>query len=139
MHAVMWIAAAVLLIIMEMVGGGFYLACIAVGCLFGALASALFGSVALSIGIAAVIALIAMVFVRPLAKSHFLSGPADLTNIDAIIGKQVEVVEAITENGSGRVKQGGDVWPAADVDGKGHPLGAVLQIVGRHGGTVIVK
>jgi len=139
MHSVLWIAAAVLLIIMEMFGGGFYLACIAVGCTFGALVSAIFGSGALSVGVAAVVSLVAMVFVRPLAKSHFMSGPADRTNIDAIIGKQVEVVDAILENGRGRVKQGGDVWPAVDVEGQAHAVGTILKIVARNGGTVVVK
>ena len=139
MQAVIWIAAAVLLIILEMLSGGFYLACIAVGCIAGALSAAIFASTALAVGVAAVIALVAMVFVRPLAKSHFMNGPADLTNVDAIIGKQVEVVVAIPENGSGRVKQGGDVWPAVDIEGRAHAVGSILKIVVRNGGTVVVK
>ena len=138
MTAVIWIGAAVVLMILEMFSGGFYLACIASGCVFGALTSALFGGVALSVGVAAAVSLVAMVFISPLARSKFMSGAAN-TNIDAIIGKQVEVVEAITENGRGRVKQGGDVWPAVDVDGKAHAVGAVLKIIARNGGTVVVK
>ncbi|MEI6287528.1 MAG: NfeD family protein [Bacillota bacterium] len=139
MYAVIWMAAALLLIILEMFGGGFYLACIAAGCVFGALTSALFGSVPLSVGVAAVIALVAMIFVRPLAKSHFISGTTDRTNIDAIIGKQVEVVETIPENGRGRIKQGGDIWPATDANGKSHAVGMQVIIVSRNGGTVVVK
>ena len=138
MQAVLWIAAAAVLIILEMFGGGFYLACLAVGCLFGALAAALFGSAALSTGIAAVAALAAVIFVRPLAKSRMFGGSAILTNIDAIIGKRAEVVRVISAGGQGRVKIGGEEWPAETDDGAERAVGESLVVKQRRGGTVIV-
>jgi membrane protein implicated in regulation of membrane protease activity len=59
----------------------------------------------------AVVATIALFFVRPLALRHVLQPQAARFGIDALVGKAAHVVAEVTDTG-GRVRIDGEEWTA---------------------------
>lgn len=64
----------------------------------------------------AVIALLLLVFTRPLALK-FLHTPQTKTNADSLIGKKAQVIKSITEWEKGQVKVNSTVWTATSIGG----------------------
>lgn len=133
-----WLAAALLLGIAEMLVPGVFL-------IWLAAAAALTGVVALVLGIPlafqaavfAIFALAAVHFGRRWYAAHPVESADPLLNdrVSRMIGETVVVVAAI-ENGRGRVAVGDSVWPARGPDAE---LGASVRVVGAEGTSLMVE
>ena len=136
---VLWLIAAVLLAITELLVPGVYL-------VFFAVAAAITGAIALlfpelSVGGQLVgftaWSLAAVLIGRRWYRDFPVSTSDPLLNdrIARLIGETVTVVEAI-EGGRGRVRVGDGEWPAQGPD---QPVGARVRVTGGGAGTLIVE
>lgn len=137
--AVIWLIAAVVLGIMEVLSLDLVLIMLAAGALAGAGAAALGAPFFVQAGVAAGVALLGIFAVRPIALRHLKSTPKSLTGIDALIGQKVTVLEEVTAQG-GRVKLNGEIW-SARLEEAWDPLpvqsqGTVVEI---RGATAIIR
>ena len=107
-----WLGAAVLLAAGEAVGGELVLLMLAGGALGGS-AAAFLGAPLWGQALAfALVSVILLVGVRPLARKRLLSAlPENDTNTAALTGRDGTVVEAVG-SGGGLVELGGDTWTA---------------------------
>ncbi len=112
-----WMLAALLLLLVEILTPGFACACFAIGCLFSCVLSAIApDTLNWQIALFVVGSLLSFIFVRPVALK-ILSRRADRkggykSNMESLIGREALVVEAIPAHGLGRIKIDGDEWQA---------------------------
>ncbi len=139
MSAIVWLIAAVLLGILEVLSLDFVLIMLAAGALAGAGAAALGAPLIVQAGVAAGVAVVGIFAVRPIALRHLRSGPAALTGVDALIGQKVAVLEEVTPS-AGRVKLSGEIWSAQLEEGwdtlPADSTGTVVEI---RGATAIIR
>ncbi|MFZ2446549.1 MAG: NfeD family protein [Syntrophobacteraceae bacterium] len=136
----LWVIAAIMLFIAEMLVPTFVLASFGIGCLVSSLVSA-FG-LGLKVQIAAFMlgTLGAFFGVRPFfTKYCYKASPGIKTNVEALIGKTGRVTETIDELGSGRVLVGGDDWKAVAIDGSLIEKNAKVEVVKVEGAKIYVK
>src|SRR6266849_10249366 len=103
-----WTVAGVLLLVAEMFAPGFWLACVAIGCLAAGLVGLTPVGLTGQVIAFAASTLASLVGIRPFLRRHFRLGPGTgvLTNVDALLGKTGVVTERIDAGGvarSGRV------------------------------------
>lgn len=139
MSALIWLAAVVVLVIAEMFSGDLVLLMLG----GGALAAAGVDYVAdtpvwADVLVFALVSVLLLATVRPVAKRHLSRRPPLLTNTEALEGQQAVVTERVDQH-DGRVKIGGDVWSARTLD-VGEPIdrGAHVTVVRIDGATAIV-
>jgi membrane protein implicated in regulation of membrane protease activity len=137
--ALVWLVAAVVLAILEVVSLDLVLIMLAAGALAAAGAAALGAPVVLQVAAAAGVAVLGIAAVRPIALRHLKSGPSALTGVDALIGQKVVVLEDVTGT-SGRVKLKGEIWSAQLEEGwdtlATDSTGTVVEI---RGATAIIR
>lgn len=104
-----------------------------------ALAAALAGADPwIQIGVFAAVSLLMLVVVRPTALKHLRKGsPDQLTGVDALPGRTVEVLEETTA-ATGLVKIDGEVWTARALEGQIIPAGSTAEIDSVDGATLRV-
>ncbi len=137
--AIIWLVAAVLLAILEVVSLDFVLIMLAAGALAGAGAATLGAPIIVQVGAAAVVSVLGIAAVRPIALRHLKSGPSALTGVDALIGQKVVVLEDVTPN-SGRVKLNGEIWSAQLEEGwEPLPTDTPGTVVAIRGATAIIR
>lgn len=112
-----WVIVSILLLILELSSGDFFLLCCAIGTAAGAVAAGCGVSLTLQIIIAVVVAVMSLLLIRPrlLRKLHKPERER-ASNVDAIIGREGVVKEEIPAGGFGYVGIDGDEWKAR-VDG----------------------
>ncbi len=112
---------------------------LSVGALGGLVAALTGVGVALQIVVFAVVSLLMILLVRPVAVRHLQKGPADqLDNMDRLVGSVALALEPVTSL-SGTVKIGGDTWTARSADGAPLPAGARLSVARIDGATAVVE
>ena len=125
-----WIIVALVFFIMEIFTPGFAVACLSIGAIGGSIASGCGCALKFQILIFAITTLLAFVLVRPVVLKLFHSKAKTVcTNVDALIGRQAIVSEAIAAVTGGRVKVEGDDWKAVTADGKPVEAGKVVRIL----------
>jgi membrane protein implicated in regulation of membrane protease activity len=135
----LWLIAAGLFGVGEMVSLDLVLLMFAGGALGGMTAALLGGTVPVQliafIGVAAVLLGVA----RPIAKRHLTeSTPLQLDGADTLIGRTATVTRAIDVSG-GRIKVGADEWTArSQYDGEAFPIGSRVRIMKVDGATAVV-
>lgn len=135
----LWAAAAVLFLVVELTTGGFYLMCFSVGAV-GAAIGALFGGFALQMVLFIVISALSVFTVRPLAIKYLHGDKeARLSNADALLGRTGIVSEPIKQGGYGRVAIYGEDWKAVSADGSAIPQGDRVKVVGRESIIITVE
>lgn len=112
----LWLIAAIVLIIVELLTLAAAAFCLAVGCL-AAIIPALFGaSLSLQIIFAIVGIVVSFIFLVPVIRRLYACHPKHeaATNMDAMIGRTGVVTEVVTEStdDNGRVKIDGVSWQA---------------------------
>lgn len=133
---IMWLIITALLIIVELLTGLVATFCLAVGCLVAMLLSLLGVGLDVQLIGLAIGTVVAFVAFAPMIKRWRLHDRIDnddraLSNMDALRGREVPVIEAIPGNGGlGRVKVDGDRWQARTVDGSAVAEGERVKIVG---------
>jgi membrane protein implicated in regulation of membrane protease activity len=143
MHAWhLWVIAAIILFIVEIYTPGFILASIGVACLASAAAALFGGGIYVQLITFSIANLVLFFALRPLFMKFLQSRNSTQvkTNVDALIGRIVTVVETIDNSAnSGRVIIGGENWRAKSIDNTVFEAGTSVKIVSVSGATVCVK
>jgi membrane protein implicated in regulation of membrane protease activity len=135
---VLWLIAAVILGIGETATMGFFLAPFAGGALLAALVSGLGVGFGISLAVALVVSVVLLAALRPLARSHRRMPPQIRTGTAALVGREVLVLERITQDG-GLVKLEGEHWSArAYVEGQSFEPGDRVNVVEIRGAHALV-
>ena len=137
-----WLIAAIVLVIIELLTAGFGVICFAVGALFSALAAFLgMDSLVWQLLIFAVASVLCFIFLRPVVLRFLDKKSKDVkTNADALIGKTAMVSETIDPSvNQGRVAVDGDDWKAVSADGSVINKGEKVEIISRDSIILTVK
>ena len=112
---------------------------LAVGALAAMLASFFAAPLFLQVVVFAVVSVLMIGVIRPIALKHLQQGNKDqLSNIDRIIGAPALTLESVTAS-SGTVKIGGDTWTARSADGSPLPAGVEVSVARIDGATAVVQ
>jgi membrane protein implicated in regulation of membrane protease activity len=138
---VLWVIAAGLLGIGEMLTMGFFLAPFAVGAGAAAVVDAAGAGELASWIVFVAISVSTLLVVRPIARSHLKVPPQIRTGSAALIGKHAIVLERIANHeGVGCVKIDGEVWTArAFDDDQVIEQGKRVDIIEIRGATALVS
>lgn len=133
---------ALALFVAEMVSGMTIALSLACGCVVAMLLS--FAPVSLEIQIVAALITAGIVFVCAFVIPNSLRKRREKrlsdSNIDALIGRTVQVIQPIKGDGSyGRVKIDGDLWQALTEDDSPARVGEMVEVVGYESIVLIVK
>lgn len=135
---IVWIAAALILGILELVTVDLFFLTLGLS----ALGSGIFALVGLPVWsqivffVASSVLLLALV--RPWARDLLQRATPDvMTNAQAYVGKPA-VVTAPLAGGNGRVKIGGEEWSAVGQDGLRFPVGTNVKVIRIDGATAVV-
>jgi membrane protein implicated in regulation of membrane protease activity len=128
----LWAILAVVCLIVELMTGGFFIICFAIGAVAAALTT-LFGGLALQVVVFIIFSAVSVFMVRPFALRYLHENkPAPVSNADALLGRVGRVSETIVAGGFGRVAIDGDDWKAqatgTDTD---IAEGSLVQVTGR--------
>ena len=134
-----WIIVAVVCLVIELSAGNFVMICFCLGALTAFLTSVFGFSVVPQIIMFALSSAASIFFLRPLAVRYFHGKKERKSNADAMLGRTGKVVEAVEENGFGRIALDGDVWKAQTVDGSAVPQGMPVKIIDRKSTILIVE
>jgi membrane protein implicated in regulation of membrane protease activity len=129
-----WMAAALVFLIVEIGAPGLIFVCFATGAVGAAVYAEMAPTeYALQVGIFAVVALILIPFSRKFAKRISVSSPVE-TNVDALIGQPGIVVKEIDDSAdTGQVRLQGEVWSArADENIPHGSKVTVVRVEGNH-------
>jgi membrane protein implicated in regulation of membrane protease activity len=138
---VLWLIAAALFAVGEMLTLGFFLAPFAVGAGGAALVSAIGAGTVISLAVFLVVSLLVLLVVRPIARSHRHTPPALRTGTAALVGREALVLERIANReGMGCVRIDGEVWTArAYDDDETLEVGTPVHVVEIRGATALVS
>ena len=138
---VVWIIAAVVLAVGEMLTLSFFLAPFAAGALLAALVSAVGGGLVASWAIFVLTSLLLLLVVRPIARSH-RKQPAQLrTGTAALVGGKGTVVERVANlEAVGAIRlDNGEVWTARAFDeNRTYDIGERVEVLEIRGATAMV-
>jgi len=137
--AMMWLAAAVVFMIIEAIVPGLISIWFAIGALAGMICALFHGAVWLQFVWFAAISVLTLALTRPLAKKY-VNGSAKPTNADMVIGQNCTVIETINNvNGTGAVSVGGKVWTARSDSGDIITEGTQSVVLRIEGVKLIIK
>jgi membrane protein implicated in regulation of membrane protease activity len=138
-----WFLSAIVLVVAEMFTPGFWLACLAAGCVAAGLVGLVpFAGPTLQTVAFAATSLASMIGLRPLMLRRFQLGPGAgvRTGVDALLGKTGIVLERIDPmSRQGRVKVEGEDWRGASVDDTPIEVGARVTVIQVDGTTLVVE
>ncbi len=139
MNWVVWLIVACGFGVGEMLTTSFFLAPFAIAAGLAAAADATVGATASWVVFVAV-ALLTLVVVRPVVRSHLKMPPQIRTGAAALVGKQAIVLERIANReGVGCVRIDGEVWTARSLlDDHVIERGTVVDVVEIKGATALV-
>ena len=134
----LWILAAVVCGIIEVMSVSFVFLMFAIGALAAGVAAALGASVFVQVIVFAVVSLALLALLRPFLKGRIdRSGGYVGTNTDALIGKTAYVTEAVGER-HGRVQFSGGEW-SARTEGEELAVGTQVSVDRIDGATAVVS
>ncbi len=137
---ILWVIAACVFGVGEMLTTGFFLAPFSIGALLAAIVDAAGAGGAPAWIVFIVASLMTLAILRPLARQHMRTPPLIRTGAAALIGKQAIVLERIANHeGVGCVKIDGEVWTARALDDdKVIEAGTRVDVVDIKGATALV-
>ncbi len=137
----LWLLAAVILAVGEMLTLSFFMAPFAAGALVAALVSGLGIGGLVPWAVFLVVSAVALVALRPLARAHRRTPPSLRTGTDALAGRRATVLERIANSeGVGTIRLDGEVWTArAYLDDEVIDAGAQVEVVEIRGATALVS
>ncbi len=135
-----WFIVLIVMLVMEMFSMGLTTVWFAGGALAAAFSAMLHAPIVLQVAIFLVVSLVLLFFTRPFALKYF-NKSRELTNVEAMVGREAIVVEAINNlEESGRVTIEGKEWMARTVrSGDFVPVGSVVIIRSISGVKLIVE
>ncbi|QPK80533.1 NfeD family protein [Schaalia sp. ZJ405] len=135
-----WLIAAAVFAIVEIVSVDLVFLMIAVGALSGALVSLLGGGWIPQVLVFAAVSAVLVIVVRPWIKAHLhRSTPNIRTNAARLVGKDALVLDPVSPTG-GQVKLDGEVWTARSPAGSPLtiPTGTSVRVQSIDGATAVV-
>lgn len=137
---VFWLALLVVLVIVELLTMGLTTIWFAVGSLVAAVFAAAGAPFWLQLSVCAVIAIILLLFTRPVAVKYF-NKDRIRTNVESLVGRQAIVISEINNlEGIGLVNVGGQEWSArAKEEQIIYPVGTVVRVIAISGVKLIVE
>lgn len=135
-----WLAAIVILLVMEIISLGLTTIWFAGGALVAFVLAVFNVPVLIQVFVFLVVSLLLLIFTRPIAVKYFNKDRAR-TNVESMIGKQAIVLSEIDNiQGTGRVTVSGQEWSAKTMaDDIKLPVGAVVIIKDVKGVKLIVE
>ena len=114
---VLWLIAAVVFAVAEIVNTSFYLFPFSIGAGGAALVALLGAGTPIAIVVFAVLTAVSFGVLRPIARRHLSTPPEIRTGTAALIGRTAIVLERIAnDEGVGCVRLDGEVWTARSYD-----------------------
>jgi membrane protein implicated in regulation of membrane protease activity len=137
---VLWLIAAVVLAVAEVVNLSFYLFPFAIGAAAAAVIELAGLGTPIALVVFAVFTAVSFGIVRPIARRHLSTPPQIRTGTAALIGRQAIVLERIAnDEGVGCVRIDGEVWTARSYDDdKVIEPGTRVHIMEIRGATALV-
>jgi membrane protein implicated in regulation of membrane protease activity len=133
-----WLIVAGVLGVAEVLTLTLVLGMLSVAALAAAVASAVGAPDAVGVVVFAVVAVLLLGVVRPVARRHRRMPAAIRTGTDALVGRRAVVLEPVDSRG-GRVKLGGEVWSARAYDEtQVIPAGMTVDVLQIDGATAVV-
>ncbi len=134
----MWLLAAGILLVVEMLTVDLLFASLAFSALLAAGANGLGYGVVVQGVVFGVGAAGSLLFLRPIALRHLKKKPADqATNVEALIGATAVALSVVTQS-QGLVKLNGETWSARSNSSQIHE-GTQVEVVAIEGATAVVK
>jgi len=140
--ALVWLAAAIAFLVLEVVTVAFFAVFIMVGALAAATAAAMGQAVAVQVGVFAIVSAVGLLAARPplMAYLRRRAQPQLLSGAQSMIGSEAPVVDAIGgEHQPGHVRLSGENWPAISADGSAIPAGSTVVVEGLRKATLVVR
>jgi membrane protein implicated in regulation of membrane protease activity len=135
---VVWLIAAAVLGVAELLTTTLALGLVAAGALAAALASALGASGAIQIVVFVAVSLVGITAIRPLGLKRLQRHPTLRTGAAALVGKTGYVLAEISPHG-GRIRIGGEEWSARPYDEMSViPSGSTVDVLQIEGATALV-
>jgi membrane protein implicated in regulation of membrane protease activity len=137
---VLWVIAACVFAVGEMLTGGLFLAPFALGGAGAAIADVAGAGELASWVVFVILSLLTLAVVRPIARAHTRMPPSLRTGSAALVGRQAIVLERIANHeGVGCVKIDGEVWTARAFDDDDViESGTQVEVVQIKGATALV-
>jgi membrane protein implicated in regulation of membrane protease activity len=138
---VLWVVAAGVFGVGEMLTTSFFLAPFAIGAGLAAIAEAASAGELVAWVVFVLASLLSLAVLRPIARSHMHTPPQIRTGSAALIGHDATVLERIANaEGVGCVKIGGEIWTARSYDeDQVIEAGTRVQVVQIKGATALVS
>lgn len=137
--AMIWAAAFVILLVIELVTMGLTTIWFAGGAAAGFLCSLLGLSITVQVAAFFVVSIVLLIFTRPFAL-RYINNHHTKTNVDSLIGEDALVTETINNlQEKGTVRLEGKEWTARSEDGMEILKGAVVSVQKIEGVKLIVK
>lgn len=139
LQSILWLAAVVLLFVVEAMTVGLVSIWFGVGALAGLIVSFFTRNVWIQLTVFLVVAIVCLLAVRPLTK-RFLEPRGEATNADRAVGGEGVVIEPIDNlSAQGQIKVQGAVWTArTETDGETIPTGTRVRVLRIEGVRAIV-
>jgi membrane protein implicated in regulation of membrane protease activity len=135
---VVWLIAAVVLGIAELMTGTLALVLVAAGALAAALSSALGADVGIQLATFVVVSIAGLALIRPVALRRLRRRPSLRTGTAALVGRTGYVLADVGPHG-GRIKIGGEEWSARPYDEMSViPTGSTVDVLQIKGATALV-
>jgi membrane protein implicated in regulation of membrane protease activity len=112
---VVWLIAAAVLGVAELMTTTLAFGLVAVGAVAAAVTSAAGGGAAVQLGVFVVVSLAGIVLIRPMALRRLRRRPALRTGTAALVGQTGLVLDEVTPH-AGRIRIGGEEWSARPYD-----------------------
>src|SRR5918999_1729453 len=137
---VLWLIAAAIFGVGEILTLGFFLAPFALGALAAAVIAAAGAGTIVSWVVFLVVSVVLLAALRPVARSHRRQPPSLRTGTAALVGRTATVVERIAnDEGIGCVRIEGEVWTARAFDeDQVIDVGKRVHVIGIRGATALV-
>lgn len=133
-----WILAALVCGIIEVMSVSFVFLMFAIGALAAGIAGALGANVTIQVIVFVVVTVALLAGLRPFLKGRIERSAGDVrTNTDALIGKTGYVTEVVGER-HGRIQFSGGEW-SARTEGVSIPVGAEVRVDRIDGATAVVS
>lgn len=135
---VIWLVAAVVLGIAEMLTTTLALGLLAVGALAAAVAGGLGADIAIQAGLFAGVSVAGIGLIRPVALRRLQRRSGPRTGTAALVGQTGYVLDEVTPH-AGRIKIGGEEWSARPYDETSvMPAGSTVDVLQIKGATALV-
>ncbi|MDR1088481.1 MAG: NfeD family protein [Coriobacteriales bacterium] len=134
-----WIIAAALLFIGEMLTLSFFLLPFAVGAVAAAICNAVGLDLVWQIVVFIAVSVVALVALRPLARRWTRKAGATKVGAERLVGLQGKVIEGQSQTGLFRVVVDGEPWNAATTDDTTLKPGTFIEVLAVNSNMLLVK